>query len=236
MIDIRPFASLGAFTNEWLNARYHFSFSRYRNPARDGFGRLLVWNDDEVAPHTGFSPHPHENMEIITFIREGAITHRDSLGHEGVTRAGDVQVMHAGTGITHSEINAGDIPTRLFQIWIWPDRKNVPPGWENRDFPRETGTGMHVLASGRAADSGSDALPLYADAAVLAAKLAAGETASHILAPGRAAYLVAPLGTITVNGQAVAARDGVAIVDEPEITITATSPAEIVLVEVAAET
>jgi len=235
MIDIRPFATLGAFRNDWLNARYHFSFSRYRDPKRDGFGRLLVWNDDEVAPHTGFAPHPHDNMEIITFIREGAITHRDSLGHEGVTRAGDVQVMHAGTGIVHAEMNQESVPTRLFQIWIWPDERDVTPGWENRAFPRETGTGLHILASGRAADREAGALPLYADAAVLAAKLGAGESVTHKLPPGRAAYLVAPVGGMTVNGQPVAARDGVAVVDEPELTITTAEGAELVLVEIGAE-
>ncbi len=113
MIDIRPFSSLGAFRNEWLNARHHFSFGHYRDPKRMGFGRLRVWNDDEIAPGTGFGAHPHENMEIITYVRQGAITHKDSLGNVGATRAGDVQVMHAGTGITHAELNQEREPTRI---------------------------------------------------------------------------------------------------------------------------
>ena len=234
MIDIRPFASLGSFRNEWLNARYHFSFARYRDPKRMGLGRLLVWNDDEVAPHTGFAPHPHDNMEIITFLREGAITHRDSLGHEGVTRAGDVQVMHAGTGIVHSEMNHESVPTRLFQIWILPDQHNVQPGWGTREFPRQTGQGLQILASGRASHAGLGALPLYADAAVMAAKLAPGEQVSYALGAGRVAYLVAPSGEITVNAHEAGTRDGVAIADEAEIAITARSGAEIVLVDAGA--
>jgi redox-sensitive bicupin YhaK (pirin superfamily) len=234
MIDIRPFSSLGTFRNDWLNAHYHFSFSQYRDPRRMGLGRLLVWNDDEIAPHAGFGAHPHNNMEIITFVRQGAITHQDSLGHKGVTRAGDVQVMHAGTGIVHAEMNQEDEPTRLFQIWILPDRQEVAPGWDAREFPRTAGRGLEVLASGRAADNGNGALPLYADAAVLAAKLAADETVRYALAPGRIAYLVAPTGNITVNGHNAEARDGVAIADEPEVVITAREAAEIVLVDAGA--
>jgi redox-sensitive bicupin YhaK (pirin superfamily) len=232
MIDIRPFASLGAFRNDWLNARHHFSFGHYRDPKRMGFGALRVWNDDEIAPGTGFGAHPHQNMEIITFVRQGAITHQDSLGNEGATRAGDVQVMHAGSGITHAELNQEDEATRLFQIWITPDEMGVAPGWQAREFPRDAGQGLQVLASGRPADAGTDALPLYANAAVLAAKLAAGETARYALPAGRAAYLVAATGEISVNGQKVQPRDGVALHEEPEVEITAHSPAEIVLVDV----
>jgi redox-sensitive bicupin YhaK (pirin superfamily) len=233
MIELRPFSSLGTFRNDWLNAHYHFSFARYRHPDRHGFGRLLVWNDDEIAPHTGFDPHPHQNMEIITFIRAGAITHRDSLGHEGVTRAGDVQVMHAGSGIVHAEYNREDEPTTLFQIWILPDRANVEPGWGTRAFPRATGQGLEILASGRAQDQNSGALPLYADAAVLAARMAPGEQATHQLAEGRIAYLVAPTGRVRVNGVEAQARDGLAIMAESSLTIEALEDAEIVLVEAA---
>ncbi len=148
MIQLRPFDTLGAFRNEWLNAHHHFSFGGYHDTGRMGLGRLRVWNDDEVAPGTGFDPHPHRDMEIVTFIREGAITHRDNLGNEGRTEAGDVQVMHAGTGITHAEYNLEKVPTRLFQIWILPDRRGVAPGWSTRAFPRGN-NGLSVLASGR---------------------------------------------------------------------------------------
>jgi len=232
MIDIRPFSSLGTFENEWLNAHYHFSFSQYRDPKRMGLGRLRVWNDDEVAPGTGFGAHPHKDMEIITYVRQGAITHKDSLGNVGATRAGDVQVMHAGTGITHAELNQEGEATRLFQIWILPDEMGVKPGWGAKEFPRATGEGLQVLASGRPADEGAGALPLHADAAVLAAKLAGGERATYALAEGRAAYLVPATGRIKVNGQLAGARDGVALHGEPHVEIEALEAAEIVLVDV----
>jgi quercetin 2,3-dioxygenase len=233
MIELRPFDTLGAFRNEWLNAHHHFSFGGYHDADRMGLGRLRVWNDDEVAPGTGFDPHPHRDMEIVTYIREGAITHRDNLGNEGRTEAGDVQVMHAGTGITHAEYNMEKIPTRLFQIWILPDQRGVAPGWGTRSFPRG-GDGLSVLASGRAADAGSDALKLKADAAVLAGTLAEGQTTEFTLAPGRAAYLVPVNGAVTVNGVTAQARDGVAISDERSVTVTATKATELVVVEVAA--
>ncbi|MBS0644042.1 MAG: pirin family protein [Acetobacteraceae bacterium] len=233
MIQVRPFATLGAFRNEWLNARHHFSFGGYHDPQRMGVGRLRVWNDDEVAPGAGFDPHPHRDMEIVTYIREGAITHRDNLGNEGRTEAGDVQVMHAGTGIVHAEYNQEDVPTRLFQIWIMPDRRGVQPGWGTKQFPK-AGSGLSVLASGRPADDGSGALPLNADAAVLAGNLTAGQSTSLTLAPGRVAYLVPVEGSVTVNGVTANARDGVAITDEREVTVTATDATAVVVVEVAA--
>jgi redox-sensitive bicupin YhaK (pirin superfamily) len=171
-------------------------------------------------------------MEIVTYIREGAITHRDNLGNEGRTEAGDVQVMHAGTGIVHAEYNREDTATRLFQIWILPDRRGVAPGWGTRQFPR-TG-GLTVLASGRAEDADSGALQLNADAALLAGTLSAGETAKLTLAPGRGIYLVPASGSVTVNGVAVNARDGAAITGETDLTIAATTASELVLVDVAA--
>jgi hypothetical protein len=232
MIQVRPFGELGAFRNEWLNAKHHFSFGGYHDPKRMGFGRLRVWNDDEVAGGTGFDPHPHREMEIVTYIRQGAITHRDNLGNEGRTEAGDVQVMHAGTGIVHAEYNMEKQPTRLFQIWIQPDKHGATPGWATRQFPREGG--LSVLASGRAQDADSGALPLNADAALLAGTLSAGETARVTLAPGRGIYLVPATGSVEVNGVAVGARDGAAISGETELTITAKEASELVLVEVAA--
>jgi quercetin 2,3-dioxygenase len=237
MIQLRPFSTLGAFRNDWLNAHHHFSFGGYNDPQRMGLGGLRVWNDDEVAPGTGFDPHPHRDMEIVTYIREGAITHRDNLGNEGRTEAGDVQVMHAGTGIVHAEYNKEKIPTRLFQIWIMPDQRGVAPGWGTKAFPKGTldeTNGLSLLASGRAADADTDALKLNADAAVFAGTLAEGQTTELTLAPGRAAYLVPVNGSVTVNGITAQARDGVAISDEHSITITATKATEIVVVEVAA--
>ncbi len=233
MIEVQPFDRLGRFRNEWLDARHHFSFGGYHDPARMGFGRLRVWNDDQVAPGQGFDPHPHRDMEIVTYVRQGAITHRDNLGNEGRTEAGDVQVMHAGTGIVHAEYNLEDTPTRLFQIWIEPDRRGVAPGWGAQQFPK-SGSGLAVLASGRPSDAGKTALPLHADAAVLAGTLRAGETVAHELEPGRAAYLVPATGSVTVNGTPVGTRDGAAVTGEPVLTITAVEDTELVLVEVAA--
>ena len=233
MIQVRPFNSLGAFQNDWLNARHHFSFGGYRNADRMGFGRLRVWNDDEIAPGAGFDPHPHKDMEIVTYVRQGAITHRDNLGNEGRTEAGDIQVMHAGTGIVHAEYNREDEPTRLFQIWITPDRTGVAPGWATERFPRAEGR-LSVVASGRAGETAAGALPLHADAAVLAGVLLAGETIHLTQPPGRAFYLVPATGSVSVNQIVVGARDGVAISGETDLAITAVETAELVLVDVPA--
>jgi quercetin 2,3-dioxygenase len=236
MIDVRPFSTLGGADHGWLKAKHHFSFANYHDPARMGWGRLRVWNDDEIAPGTGFDPHPHRDMEIVTYVREGAITHRDSLGNEGRTEAGDVQVMSAGSGIVHAEYNMEPETTRLFQIWIQTDRRGAKPGWGAKRFPKAAReAGFEVLAGGRAQDAANGALPINADAAVLAATLKAGQTLRQPSAAGRAAYLVPATGAIEVNGVPVAMRNGVAIRDEAEIAITAKQDAELVLVEVAAE-
>ncbi len=232
VIDVKPFASLGGFRNEWLDARHHFSFGQYHDPARMGVGALRVWNDDEIAPGRGFDPHPHREMEIITYVREGAITHRDSLGNEGRTEAGDVQVMHAGTGIVHSELNRETETTKIFQIWIVPGTARVTPGWGTRSFPKGA-DGLVALADGRAGADGA-ALPLHADAAVLAATLAPGQSVIHRLAPGRVAYLVPSTGSVAVNGAVVGPRDGATVKAVDTITIIATGAAELVLVDVPA--
>lgn len=232
MIERRPFSSLGHFRNQWLDTHHHFSFSSYHDPARDGFGRLLVWNDDTIAPGTGFDPHPHRDMEIITYVRAGAITHRDSLGNEGRTEAGDVQVMHAGTGIVHAEYNRDAGPCTLFQIWILPDQRGVKPGWQARVFPKSSEGTLEVFASGRMQDADKGALPLYADAALFAGTLKAGQKITQTLAADRAAYLVPARGSVLVNGVPAGARDGLAIVDEPTLEIVADVEAELVIVEV----
>ncbi len=231
MIQVQGFDRLGRFRNDWLNARHHFSFGHYNDPARIGVGGLLVWNDDEIAPGKGFDPHPHEEMEIITYVREGAITHQDSLGNRGRTEAGDVQVMHAGTGIVHAEYNLEATPTRIFQIWIRPGRHGVAPGWGMREFPKQVDGALAALADGRPEADGS-ALPLYADAAVFAGTLRRGQSVRQTLRPGRAAYLVPATGALTVNGTAVGTRDGAAVTGETELAITAREDAEVVLVDV----
>lgn len=231
MIEVRPFSTLGGADHGWLDAKHHFSFADYHDPARVHWGALRVWNDDRIAPHTGFAPHPHNDMEIITYVRTGAISHRDSLGNAGRTEAGDVQVMSAGTGIVHSERNEEDVETTLFQIWIIPDRRGETPGWGARPFPRGERAGRFVtLASGHAEDG--DALPIRADARVLGATLKAGETATYKLGD-RKAYLVATAGRIEVNGVPAEPRDGVAVAEVDAIEVRALDDAEIVLVDVA---
>ncbi len=232
MIERRPFAELGAFRNAWLDTKYHFSFSSYYDPARMGVGGLRVWNDDAIAPGTGFDPHPHRDMEIITYVMHGAISHRDSLGNVGKTAAGDVQVMHAGRGIVHAEYNEGSEPVRLFQIWIEPRERGVAPGWASREFPRLGG--LTVLASGDAAAVAAGALPLYADAALVAGRLMAGDSVTRDLAPGRAAYIVPARGGVRVNGVAIDERDGAVVRDAARVVVEASEAAELVMVEVAA--
>jgi redox-sensitive bicupin YhaK (pirin superfamily) len=233
MIDIRPFNSLGGADFGWLKARHHFAFGHYRDASRTHWGALRVWNDDEIAPGTGFDPHPHRDMEIITYVRQGAITHKDNMGNEGRTEAGDVQIMSAGTGVVHSEYNLESEVTKIFQIWIIPDRQGAKPNWGAKSFPK-TGreARFEVLASGR--DGDADALPINADAAVMAATLAKGQELVQRLAPGRVAYLVPARGSVTVNGKALNLRDGAAIRDEAEIRIIADDEAELVMVEAAA--
>ncbi len=229
MIDVRRFDSLGGADHGWLKARHHFSFANYYDPRRMGWGRLRVWNDDEIAAKSGFPPHPHADMEIITYVRTGAITHEDSMGTRGRTAAGDVQVMSAGTGVRHSEFNLEDETTTLFQIWIETDKPGAPPSWGQREFPKSDRTGRFtVMASG---DPGDGALAINADAKVLGATLKAGESLSYDLGPGRRAYLVPAVGEVEVNGETLSARDAAAIVDEATVTITARADAELVMVD-----
>ena len=230
MIDIRPFRSLGHADHGWLNARHHFSFANYHDPSRMGWGAIRVWNDDEISARSGFPPHPHDNMEIITYVREGAITHQDSMGNQGRTEAGDVQVMSAGTGVRHSEYNLEDEATTLFQIWVLTDKRNAEPSWGAKQFPKGDRAGSFVtLASGFEDDA--DALKINAAARVLGATLKAGEAAELQLDPSRHVYLVAVGGAIEVNGQRAEPRDGVAITGEEKVTIRAIDDAEIVLVD-----
>ena len=232
MIDRRPFASLGGANHGWLDAKHHFSFANYYDPARMGFGPIRVWNDDTIAPGTGFPPHPHADMEIITYVRDGAITHQDSLGNTGRTEAGDVQVMSAGSGVRHSEYNREPGTTRIFQIWIEPKIRGGAPHWGARPFPKDERSGQFVvLASGLADDA--DALPIRTDARVLGATIKAGETAEYPLGAGHHAYLVPATGAVEINGVRIDARDGAAIADEPLLRVTALEDAELVLVDAA---
>jgi redox-sensitive bicupin YhaK (pirin superfamily) len=230
MIEVRKFDSLGHADHGWLDARHHFSFADYHDPSRMGWGAIRVWNDDRIAAKSGFPPHPHRDMEIITYVRSGAITHEDSMGNKGRTGAGDVQVMSAGTGVRHAEYNLEDEATTLFQIWVLTDAPGAEPGWGAAQFPKADRSGRFVtLASGFAGDEG--ALKINAAARVMGAALAAGESAELRLDAARHAYLVATNGAIEVNGRRAEARDGVAITGEEKVTVRALGDAEIVLVD-----
>lgn len=229
MIEKRPFASLGHADHGWLDARHHFSFANYYDPDRMSWGSIRVWNDDKIGPRSGFPPHPHRDMEIVTYVRTGAITHKDSMGNQGRTGAGDVQVMSAGTGVTHAEYNLEDEETTLFQIWIEPRAKGVAPDWGQQPFPKGDRAGKLVTLASGYGDEG--ALSINADARVMGATLKAGESVTHQVGDGRHAYLVPAVGAIDVDGTRFEARDGAALSGGQQVTITALDDAEIVLVD-----
>jgi len=233
MIERRPFEDLGGADHGWLDAKHHFSFAEYHDPARILWGALRVWNDDTIQSGTGFPLHAHADMEIITYVREGAITHQDSLGNKGRTEAGDVQVMSAGSGIRHSEYNLEPETTRIFQIWILPNQRGGAPSWGAKPFPKGERSGRFVtLASGIEGDG--DALPIRTDARVLGATLKAGETAEYRFSDAsRRGYMVPAAGKVEVDGVALNARDGAAISDVDSIRVTAIENSELVLVDTA---
>ncbi len=229
-IEHRPFALLGKADHGWLHANHHFSFAGYYDPARMQWGNIRVWNDDEITAGSGFPEHAHDNMEIITYVRDGAITHKDSMGNTGRTQAGDVQVMSAGTGVTHAEYNAESTLCRLFQIWIIPRERGVTPAWSQRAFPKADRSGrFYVLASGYGED---DALSINADARVLGATLRSGDTVDYSVADGHHAYLVVAKGKVRIDGKDIDARDGVTI-GAGSLTIKANEDAELVMVDTA---
>lgn len=237
MIELRPFNSLGSANHGWLDAHHHFSFAGYHDPARVNWGSVRVWNDDTIAPGEGFPTHGHENMEIITYVRKGAITHRDSLGNEGRTEAGDVQVMSAGSGVQHSEYNLEDTDTQIFQIWIIPELRGGEPNWGARSFPKVDRAGALVtLASGTANDNygDTDALPIRTNARVLGATIKAGESVTYTpTSADRHLYLVPATGKVRVVDVEAQARDGVAITQLDSVTIIAIEDSEVVLVDAA---
>jgi redox-sensitive bicupin YhaK (pirin superfamily) len=231
MLKVYPYEKLGHADHGWLDARHHFSFARYYDPERTGFGPLLVINDDKVASGTGFGAHPHDNMEIITYVRQGAITHKDSMGNIGRTGAGDVQVMSAGSGVTHSEHNAETEDTRLYQIWIEPNEENVNPRWEAREFPKEDVAGgeLPVLVSGRAGDREKGALYIHQDAAIYGGRVKAGQEIRQPVMGN--AYLLASVGSFSVNGTPMKQGDGAEVTGETLLTLKADSDAEILVID-----
>ena len=229
MIELRPFNSLGAADHGWLDAHHHFSFAEYNDPARTNWGQLRVWNDDTIAPKSGFPPHPHRDMEIITYVRKGAISHKDNQGNEGRTEAGDVQVMSAGTGIAHAEHNLEDETTQIFQIWIIPDQRGGEPSWGARPFPKGGRDGRFItLASGKGDE---ESLPIRADARVLGATVKAGEAVTYETDAQRHLYLVPATGKVKIGDVEVNARDGAAITGLDKIEITALEDSELILVD-----
>jgi redox-sensitive bicupin YhaK (pirin superfamily) len=228
MLRLKSFDDISGVDAGWLKAKHHFAIGPYGNPAHQAVGNLIVFNDDEIAPRTGFGLHQHENVEIVSYIREGTVTHRDDRGNLGKTHAGDVQVMSAGTGIRHSEQNAEDVPIRLFQIWLKPSVAGEIPRWGNKPFPKSDRAGVFVpLASGRNANG---ALSIRSDAEVYGALLQAGATASYSLCKGDAGYLVPATGEVEVNGVKVRAREGLEIENEELVAIQAVAESELVLV------
>ncbi len=230
MIDIRPYRGLGGAHHGWLNTRHHFSFADYQEDERDSWGSLCVWNDNEIAPGGGFPTHPHADVDVITYIRQGAITHDDSLGNRARMEAGSVQVLSAGSGIRRSEYNLDAVPAHVFQLWLRPDRTGGSPEWSVRRFPKARDAGQFVtLASGLRNDGG--AAPIRSGARVLGLNLAAGQRIQYRPDPQRYLYLVPARGRLRVNGLPAGERDGVAVADEERLDLEAAGDCEILLVD-----
>lgn len=232
MIHVVPFDQLGRMNIDWLNSRFHFNFSGVAAPMGFGFGPLRVWNDDEIAPQSGFPMHGHRDMEIITYVTKGAISHEDSLGNKGRTPAGDVQVMSAGTGIMHSEWNAEDEMTHLFQIWIEPRQTRLKPRWDQAQFPKADRANRLVpLASGEEAvlSANSGTLLIHQDATLFGALVEKGKSVTYEQKPDRMAYLVVAEGSVELDGVTLKTRDGVAIAADTPVEISAPEGAEFLL-------
>lgn len=233
MIKHYPYETLGKAEHGWLKSSHHFSFAHYYNPQRMGFGTLRVINDDWVEPGSGFPPHPHNNMEIISFIRSGQIAHQDSVGNKGLTEAGEVQVMSAGTGVVHSEYNLSEDPLTFYQIWITPNKQNVTPRWEAKQFPQEMSDNhLPMLVSGYEEDIGN-ALFIHQEARIFGGKLSKGATLEHDIT--HQAYVLASDGEIEVrsNQQSVvlAKGDGAEVTDLSSVTIKALDNSEVLVID-----
>lgn len=230
LVQHRRWNSLDVADFGWLRAKYHFQVNAVGNPAHQALGSLIVWNDDEIAVGGGFPLHGHRDIEIITYVHQGVLGHRDTLGCEGTIHAGDIQVMSAGTGIRHAEFNRGDVPLKVYQIWLLPRETGGEPQWATGSFPRIDRSGRFaVLASGFAGDR--EALPIRTNARVLGATLKAGENIRHQLDPSRSAYLVVASGRIEVDGELVGPRDGAALTNAAAVDISALEESELVMVE-----
>jgi quercetin 2,3-dioxygenase len=234
MITRYPHDQLGHVEFDWLDTRHHFSFGHYHDPKRMGFGDLRVINDDLIAPASGFDPHPHRDMEIITYVREGTVIHKDSLGNEGRTGAGDVQVMSAGTGIIHAEYSDPDQSTKLFQIWILPDKRGIAPRWDQAQFPKGPVEGaLKLLVSGDERDTANGALFINADARIYGGVMPAGSALTH---PVRAqAYVLASRGSVRINDVVLLEGDGAEVTGLQQVALTAAADAEVLVIDVRAD-
>jgi hypothetical protein len=232
MLTIRPSEARGHVEFGWLDTRHSFSFGHYHDPAHMGFRALRVINEDHVDPGAGFDPHPHRDMEILTYVLSGALEHQDSMGNGSVIRPGDVQRMTAGTGVVHSEQNASATePVHLLQIWILPARTGLAPGYEQKAFPEAERRGrLRPLA---AADGREGSVTVHQDVTLYSALLGAGESVHHALAPGRHAWVQVARGAVSVNGETVRAGDGVALSDERSLALEASEDAELLLFDLA---
>jgi quercetin 2,3-dioxygenase len=232
MITIRRAGERGHFDHGWLNTYHTFSFADYYDAAHMGFGTLRVINEDVVAPGRGFGTHAHRDMEIITYVLDGALEHKDSMGNGSVIRPGDVQRMSAGTGVTHSEFNHSKTEVvHLLQIWILPERTGVPPSYEQRAIPREELQGrLRVIAAPAAADG---AVKVHQDVQLYAAVLDPGRQVTHAMQPGRRAWLQVARGSVTLNGQPLQQSDGAAVTDPASLDIVAAGNAEVLLFDLA---
>jgi redox-sensitive bicupin YhaK (pirin superfamily) len=228
MIHLRPAEARGHANHGWLDTWHTFSFDSYYDPEHMGFRCLRVINQDRIAPGAGFGMHPHRDMEIVTWVLDGALAHRDSLGSGGILRRGEAQAMTAGSGIRHSEENASaDTPVHLLQIWIETRAVGLKPAYAQREFPAAGRRNRwQTIASG---DGRDGSLVINQDAVVYTAELAAGATLQHRLAPGRHAWVQVARGTLTINGQALALGDGAAIDDEQDLVLASTTAAELLL-------
>jgi redox-sensitive bicupin YhaK (pirin superfamily) len=232
MVTIRKSKDRGTTRLDWLDSRHTFSFGDYFDPANVQFRSLRVLNDDKVAAGGGFGTHPHRDMEIITYVISGALEHKDSLGTGEVLRPGEVQRMTAGTGIRHSEFNpSATEPVHLLQIWLTPERRGSTPSYEQTAFPEAERRGKWRLVASR--DAREKSVTIHTDADVYATLLEPGESATHTLRPGRHAWLQVARGAVTLNGKPLAEGDGVAVSDEPSVTVTSTAPAELLLFDLA---
>jgi quercetin 2,3-dioxygenase len=232
MLTIRKAADRGHADHGWLDSYHTFSFADYHDPAHMGFRALRVINDDRVARGQGFGSHSHRDMEIISYVLEGALAHKDSMGTDGVLRPGDVQRMSAGTGVVHSEFNGSKTdPVHFLQIWIKPDAKGIAPGYEQKTFPAADKRGRLRLVASPDGDAGS--LRINADARVYAGVLDAGHQVDLALGDGRHAWVQVAEGRVRLNGQELAAGDGVAISDERHLNIEGTDTGEVLVFDLA---